>query len=127
MSKLEIVGIYRIEATETVHLIEVTFNNVDVVPDLIGFTQALPDQPRENWQVPYDECLLDSSGSSIIDSGGQFSPDHPELWKGNVRMAFFFHDLDLAKPIRTPYGEMVLPREEKLPGRLTMIKYDPPD
>jgi hypothetical protein len=63
-----------------------------------------PGVPRESWQVPYDERPLDDSG----------------------RWAFFFHFLDLEKPLLTPAGPVMLPAPSPTPERLRTIEYDPP-
>ncbi len=47
-------------------------------------------------------------------------------WKGDVRIVFFFHYLYLAVPLKTPFGDLVLPKESEKPKRLKMIKYEAP-
>jgi hypothetical protein len=67
-------------------------------------TQETAGQPRENWQVPYDEQPLD----------------------GDRKWAFFFHFLDLEQPLLTPAGPVPLPAPTPLPDRLRAIEYEPP-
>lgn len=72
------------------------------------------------------EHILNADGTMILADDLDASRK-PELWKGNVRMAFFFHYLDITRPLRTPFGEIPLPKESKLPKRLKIIKYESPD
>jgi hypothetical protein len=65
-------------------------------------TQEIPDQSRENWQVPYDEQALDDTGR---------------------RWTFFFHFLDLRKPLLTSFGPITLPEPTELPPHLAFMKY----
>jgi hypothetical protein len=73
--------------------------------DWAEVTQEIPHQPKENWQVAYNEEPLDESGR---------------------RWAFFFHYLDLKKPLLTPVGEVPLPELTNLPNHLKRIKYEAP-
>ena len=123
---INIIGIYRIKAREPVHLIDLEIQNCQGVFDLSTITQEVPLQPQYNWQVPYMEHILNADGTMILADDLDASRK-PELWKGDVRMAFFFHYLDITRPLRTPFGEIPLPKESKLPKRLKIIKYESPD
>ena len=125
MSNIIVIGIYPIEAYEPVHLIEMIIKNPPHIPDINEFTQEIPGEPRENWPVPYTEYILDSTGTHII-SEDFIENTKPELWAGDVRLVFFFHFLDLTKPMITPFGVVDLPQESSLPDRLNIIDYDPP-
>ena len=85
--------------------------------------QAIPGEAEDNWQVPYDEHFLNSEGTTIL------NPDYPDEIPRSVdlRVAFYFHYLDLSRPIKTPFGDMSLPEVTKKPGRLSILEYDPPD
>jgi hypothetical protein len=122
---VEIIGIYPVAADEPVHLIEVVVHDVNAAFDLTGFTQPTAGQPRSNWQVPYLEYFLSPSGDRIIGYYGDIRAK-PELWRGDMRIAFFFHYLDTARPLSTPSGEIPLPRQSPIPTRLSQIKYGPP-
>jgi hypothetical protein len=123
---IEIVGVYPIEAREPVHLIEIQVKNSKGVFDVGKFTQEVPNTPKSNWQVPYDEKILDPTGEKIV-ADGFLATGKRELWTGNVRMAFFFHYLDLSQPLKTPFGDIALPHETEKPRRLSAIKYVAPD
>lgn len=68
-------------------------------------TQEIPDQPKENWQVPYYEQPLDDTGR---------------------RWAFFFHFLNLRKPLLTNFGPVALPEHSEFPPHLAFLRYESP-
>jgi hypothetical protein len=72
--------------------------------DWSGVTQEVPGEPRSSWQVPYDERQLTESG----------------------RWAFFFHRLDLERPLLTPAGPVTLPAPSPAPQRLRTVEYEAP-
>lgn len=122
---VNIVGVYAVPGEPGVHLVELLVSGSDGIFDVSLFTQELSDQPESNWQVAYDEHLLDGSGGSIIDDA--FSDrSNTSLWTGSVRLVFFFHDMDFSKPLKTPFGEIEVPGETPIPERLSAIKYEPP-
>jgi hypothetical protein len=106
--RVKVIGVYQVEAAEPVHLVEILVEagGVDAF-DLGEVTQEMPDTPRMNWQAPYDEQVLSEMGSK-------------------VRVVFFFHHLDLHKPLMTPAGSLALPAPKKLPSRLKNIMYEAP-
>jgi hypothetical protein len=73
--------------------------------DWNGITQKTPGQPRYNWQVPRDEQSLKNSKTNWV---------------------FFFHYLDLSKPLITPDGLLELPPSSSIPDYLRDIKYEKP-
>ena len=125
MSQIEIIGIHSVEAPEPVHLIELWVRGAHGIFDMGGFTQEIPDQPRDNWQVPFMEQILSTSGDEILANDFEAS-EKPELWTGDMRLVFFLHDLDLTQLLKTPFGDVRLPRESQLPKRLSMIQYEQP-
>jgi hypothetical protein len=86
-------------------LIEIEVQPPDSEFDWADLTQPIDAQPRSNWQVPYDEQLVD-----------------PEAG----RWAFFLHCVDLTRPMSTPLGDRHLPEPTPVPDHLEMIKYDLP-
>jgi hypothetical protein len=70
-----------------------------------AITQEVPGQPEDNWQVPYDEQPLDKPENSWV---------------------FFFHYLDLSRPLITPDGPLELPPVSSVPDHLREIKYEEP-
>ena len=85
----EIIGLYPIEAKEPVHLVEIRIKNSQGLFDIYNFTQEVHGQPKTNWQVPYNEKILDEKGNNVIADG--FSVTNiSSLCTGNVRIIFFF-------------------------------------
>ena len=125
MPQIKIVGIYPIKANEPVHLIELSVLGAHGIFNMGDITQEIPGQPRDNWQCPYKEQILSASGDEILADDYEASK-RPELWQGDMHVVFFFHYLDFGRPLRTPFGEVPLPAESKLPEWLSMIEYEQP-
>ncbi|TAK58272.1 MAG: hypothetical protein EPO24_08670 [Bacteroidetes bacterium] len=125
LSKIKVIGAYLIKADEPVHLVEVQITDCKGMFDPIAFTQEDESLPQENWQVAYMEHIINAEGTKIL-ADDFTATEKPELWKGNVRMVFFMHYLNLEKTLRTPFGECPIPKATKLPARLKMVKYEPP-
>ena len=102
---ITIKGVYSIEAKEPCHLIEVVFGSPECDYDWNGITQEVPGQPRDNWQVPWDEQCLENSKTNWV---------------------FFFHYLDLSKPLITSDGPLELPPSSSVPDYLRDINYEEP-
>ena len=123
---IDVLGVYHVEADMPVHLIEILAKNSSGIFDLAEITQEIPDQERRNWQVPWDEKILDHTGEKII--ADCFSlKERPELWIGDIRITFFFHYLDFSRPLITPFGPIVLSNESPRPNRLSEIEYELPN
>ena len=116
------VGIYLVNSTEPCFLVELWLRDVVEPIDFGEFTQEIPGQPRDNWQVPWDERILNDDGTA-----GESAPfPGPLQARGNVRVAFFFHYLDATRPLLSPCGPIALPPSTRLPERLRFIDYEPP-
>lgn len=122
---VNIVGVYVVSGEISVHLVELIVRGSVGVFDLGSFTQEIPDQPDSNWQVAYDERFLDKSGLHILFDGTS-ARGNMALWMGDVRLAFFFHFIDFNKPLKTPFGDVEIPKETTMPTRLSVIEYEPP-
>jgi hypothetical protein len=125
MATLEVLGLYPVEAAERCFLLEVLVSGSDGPFDLGGITQADASTPSTNWQVPYAEKLLAPEGDSVLLDLWEGDSD-PEIWVGDVRLAFFMHYLDVASPLATPFGEATLPAPTPRPPRLQAIEYETP-
>ncbi len=125
MPKVEVIGVYPVEAPEPVYLIEMWIRGAEGLFELCDITQEVPGQPPSNWQVPYSEYILSPLGDKVLTEEFE-ATERPELWRGDVRLAFFFHYLSFERPLRTPFGEVRLPAESDFPARLSEIKYEPP-
>jgi hypothetical protein len=118
----DIIGVYPVCAREPCHLVELWVRGLDGVLDFGQFTQAIPGQPQSNWQVPYDERVLNENGTAPV--GDRF-PDQI-MGTGDLRVAFFFHYLDFSKPLLSPAGPLELPAPSERPSRLQFLEYEPP-
>ena len=104
--KISVVGVHPIDAPQPCHLLEIAVSDPDDKFRWADVTQEEPGQPRGNWQAAYDESLVGAEG--------------PEK-----RFAFFFHYLDLAKPLLTSFGPVELPSPTPTPAHLKHIEYIP--
>ena len=102
-----IVGIYKVDAEESVHLIELEIEGDAAAFDFSEVTQEIPGEEQDNWQVAYDERETESPNN-------------------NRRFVFFFHDIDLALPLSTSFGKAVIPEVTETPDRLSGIEYEAP-
>jgi len=83
------------------YLVEIEAIPLGASIDWSGITQPRTDLAREDWQVPYLERQID-----------------------DTRWAFFFHYLDVSKPLASELGDLTLPETTTLiPPRLENIEY----
>ena len=107
--RMEVVGLYPVaDVPEPCHLIEVLVDAPHDRYDWGRVTQEAPGQPRDNWQVAYDEQLIEEIG-------------------GRGRYVFFFHDLKPDQPLLTAGGPVSLPAPQPMPARLRHTEYVAPD
>ena len=90
--------------------------------DLGLVTQPIAGRTESEWQVAYDERFLDSAGRNPVDAP---IPGHCPAG-GDVRVAFFFHYIDVGRPLSTPWGDVPLPAMTDRPDRLAFMVYEPP-
>lgn len=119
--RIQIVGIYPVQADEHCHLVELLVHGEGENLDVGSITQEVVGQPRSNWQVPYLEHVRDPDGQS-----GGLAPRSPLDVEGKVRIAFFLHCVDPALPLLTPAGDLRLPAPTERPRRLDFIAYEAP-
>jgi hypothetical protein len=119
----EIVGLYPVEQDDSCYLIEVVLRDATGPPDFCDFTQPLEGVDRAEWQVPYDEKLLDAAGETVI---ADLFSTQPSYWPAIARVAFYFHDLRLSEPMQSPFGDLVLPAPSERPSRLSALNYERP-
>lgn len=105
--KIKIIGVHPIKSIELCHLLEISIINPGQDFDWMKITQHIEGHPQSNWQVPYDEQLIEQK-------------DHEYFY------AFFFHYLDFSKTLKTPFGEIKIPSPTKMPNHLKKIKYFSP-
>jgi hypothetical protein len=120
---VEVLGVHPVIGVESCCLVEAVVIGAPSKPDFGRFTQPLPDRPPADWQVPYDERLLDAAGTTVE---ADLWSSTSVAWPPTARIAFFFHALDLSQPLHTPYGQVVLPPLTPRPDRLHVLSYEAP-
>ena len=124
MTTVEVIGVYDVEAPEPCHLVEVLLTGCEGRFDVGDFIQ--PDNgPRSGWQAAYAEKLLSSGGDALTWDLWD-GPGGEDMWRGDVRLVFFLHYLDSARPLSTPFGEVEMPAPSARPARLARIEYEEP-
>ena len=122
---LQILGVHPMEADEPCHLVEImVIGSLGFDPG--EFVQELDDEDDDAWPSAWGECVLDVAGESVQADAEDLATDRAELLLGEVRMAFFIHNLDLTAPLLTPFGEVALPPATPLPPRLQAVPYEAP-
>ncbi len=106
VATIKVVGVHRILAEEPCHIVELLVAGEEEI-DFSEITQRSDGQPRENWQVAFGERRLPDSD-------------------GGRRYVVFFHYLDLARPLGTPYGLVDLPDETPIPAHMNFVGYERP-
>ncbi len=117
-SKVQVVGVYQVPGNSEVHLIEVFVQAKASEVEIGGFTQEDPNRPQDSWQVAYDEHYLNEAGTEVV---GTFMSDLTQIQQESTRLAFYLYFIDFSRPIRTPYGEVMLPSVTDLPERLRSV------
>jgi hypothetical protein len=120
---VEVIGVHPVSDTPSCFLIETVIEGPSDVPDFGQFTQPMADRPRSEWQVAYDERLLDDLGERVV---SDVFLRRPATWPERARVAFYFHFLDVDRPLVTPFGEVTLPPPSDAPERLTFLRYEAP-
>jgi hypothetical protein len=122
----EIVGVYAVKAKEPCHLVELRVAGAVKGFDLGDFTQPVAGKGRSFWQVPWREVILSQDGAKVVADSTELW-GHSDLLRGDVRLAFFFHYLDVHRQLESPFGDISLPEPSPKPKRLKMLKYEAPD
>ena len=119
---MEIIGVHPVDGVDC-FLIEAVIAGVTTQPDFGQVTQPSERLAQPDWQVAYNEVLLDADGASVVADLLQTTVSD---WPAQARVAFFLHHLDIERPIRTPFGDVIAPQPTARPDRLTMIEYEAP-
>jgi len=100
-----------------------------IIHDYIGeldwgqITQSVASIPYANFQVPWLPHSLSLEGTSFE----ELDAIENQAINGDLRLAFFFHFLNISMPLETPFGLLSLPPETPLPLRLRDIQFRPVD
>lgn len=120
---VDILGVHPVPEVDGCYLIEAIVRGLDDVATVGAITQPSIG-PEGDWQVAYDDKLLDGEGRSI--AFDLFLGERPDEWPAPARIAFYLHELDLDAVLRTPWGEAALPSPTPLPDRLGFLRYEEP-
>jgi len=113
----QLLGVYKIQGTSDVHLLELYINNLPTDVDVSFFTQKDDKLSKDSWQTAYDEHFLNEDGTQVI---GTFI-EQDSLIGDKTRIAFFMYFIDFRKPLLSQYGEIWLPQPSLMPERLSKI------
>ena len=123
---VEIIGVYPVQAEERCHALELWVKGV-VQPFSFGdFKQEDPAEPEWKWQCAWMEHVLNVRGDKVLADERQIS-SQPELFRGDMRVLFFMHFLNLRRPLATPFGPVAIPTETSMPARLSTVHYERPN
>jgi hypothetical protein len=121
---VQLLGVYKINGTSDVHLIELIINTSPTDVDVSSFTQKDDKLSKDSWQTAYDEHFLNEDGSQVI---GTFI-EQDSLIGDKTRVAFYMYFIDFRKPLLSQYGEIWLPQPSPMPERLSkIIPFEPVD
>jgi hypothetical protein len=120
---IRVLGVHPVDGVDGCFLIEAVITDATGQPDFGQVTQSRDGHDRSDWQVAYDERLLDLEGGSVQ---ADLFVTRTHDWPREARVAFSFHDLDIARPLSTPFGEASLPLPSDRPERLAMLAYEAP-
>lgn len=67
--------------------------------------------------------MLDHDGTRVLSDPWTGAGDE-SLWRGDVRLAFFFHYIDVDALLMTPFGEAALPQLTERPRRHDAVVYE---
>ena len=114
---IQLVGVYPVDTVDPVHLVEVIVTDPFDDVDWASFTQD-----------PLDIVTADGDGTEETEneSGAHLPQPVEDLGSGQTRVVFFFHGLDVSRPLLSPFGPLLLPAPTNRPGRLAAIGYGPP-
>lgn len=109
-----------VEADQPCHIVELFVRDPDGQFQVGDITQV-EDADRSNWQVAYLESFLDAQSCEALPVRDFERPDREEY-----RVAFFFHYLDLTKPLEATFGPLALPEPSPRPVYLGYMRWFPP-
>jgi len=97
-------------------LIEAVIDAIDGQFKTIDFGQSSVSGDPKQFQCAYDEALLSSDGRRVL-------ARHMDCIKGPgmLRLAFYLHYYDPARPLQWSYGEVQCPVVLPIPERLKIL------
>jgi len=126
MTSVVIHGAYKVRAPEPCFIVELT---IKASEEELSFSEVLFDANIAGvgvrTQAPFNEHFVSMDGNEVL-GDYTYGWDHPEIWKGDVRIVFLMHFLKPGGSIKTPYGNVEIPKFTSRPERLKKIKYVSP-
>ena len=113
-AEVNVIGVYSLPETNTMHLIELQISIPPRNIDVSSFQQKDEDLPKSDWQTAFNEQYLDESGVSVI---GGFE-DAMNIDDNKTRLVFFLYYVDFSKPLLSQFGSIILPSPAPIPERL---------
>ncbi len=102
---MRVIGVHPVEAAQPVHLVVLDCEGRSGELDWTSITQPDLKQDESFWQVPYDEVQVPGGGD---------------------RWTFFFHYLDVARPLQSNLGVLPLVSQTPMPQQFRFRKYEEP-
>lgn len=116
-SEVKLIGVYNVPNMPEVKLVELLVHTSPENFDIGSISQEIKGLDRMSWQTAYDEKYIDIEGNEI--KANKTAP---------FRLLFFFHYLDVSKPLITQYGYTKLSITGPMPQKLAdWVTYSPPD
>lgn len=121
---VKLIGLYSVDENPEASLLELLINRRADQINIEEFTQEIQNEPRNSWQAPFGEKYLSLDGETII--GDDF--DLPKFFTDTTRITFFIYFLNPAKPLLTPFGQLLLTKIQAQPQRIKdLIKFEDPE
>lgn len=125
-ASVEVIGVYPAKAADQCHLVELWLRGVTRPFTFGDFQQEALGQPEAMWQCAWLEHILSADGARVVAATEEVH-NRPELFRGNMRVAFFMHFLDFSRPLITTFARVKLPPQSPMPRRLAVVQYEQPD
>jgi hypothetical protein len=123
MTRIELHGIYNVDAPYLCHLVEISiFGCTKECEELHGIVYPVTVGGRKTEQSPFCEHYLSLVNGEIL-GNFTYAWDHPEIWLSDLRVAFLMHFLEPGRKIDTPCGTLTIPPASVMPKRLATIQY----
>jgi hypothetical protein len=121
-TSVEVIGVYHVPEHKGISMVEVSVDTHYTGFDPQGFLKPDPERSPEAWETADDVRYLNPSGDLMI--GDLFQRPLEEY--ETTRLVMFFHNLDIQRPLVTPFGLVALPKRRPIPERLRrIIQYHP--
>jgi hypothetical protein len=114
-----VLGVHLVDVDHFCHLIELLVCDPAREFSLTALTQPVEGVEEARWQVPYDEKFFEAESCRLLQADVFDVPD-----RDSYRLAFFFHYLDFAKPLRSSFGPLQLPPPLPRPDHLMFLRYE---